>query len=223
MAVAGVVVLGSLAAIGDWGPCCNLAKPITGDPTWVRPPNPWLFGGAVIPGLATKSGHKAKSTNGGSGADTNPLARLASVKPHGKRNRPSPPNAVNPIGGNSQSETPLPPGVPGRTPGNTTSTDTCSPVLGVLTGLASAGCAESAGPPDHNDSSGDHGSSSNGNHHSSHHHGRSHDTTALAKQNSHPPDKGGKGHGSDKGKKAHGAKSEGKRHGKGRSGGSKHD
>src|SRR5436190_18432896 len=36
MAVAGVVLLGTLYAIGDWGACCGpgLVKPITGDSTW---------------------------------------------------------------------------------------------------------------------------------------------------------------------------------------------
>jgi hypothetical protein len=211
IAVTGVVVLGILLAIGQWG-CCGsgISKPITGDSTWVRPPNPWIFGQAAIPGPAGKADHK-KAYRGVSGANANPVDVLAALKPQGKRSRSSLPKGSIPMGDTSQPETPLPPTRGGPPPGN------CSPVIGVLSGLASADCAQ-AGASDHNDSSGNHDSSGNGNHHSPRQ-GDSSDNAsadAAARASDHS-------HGSDKGNKDHGAKGKpDKGHKRGRAVGNKH-
>jgi hypothetical protein len=219
MAVAGVVLLGVLYAIGDWGACCGpgLAKPITGDSTWARPPNPWTFGQAPAP--TEKAHHHAKADEGASGENASPVGVLAALKPHVNRSHPSLPEGPSP----TEETTPLPPSG-GPSPGSPT--NNCSPVVDVLTGLGLADCAQEAGGSNHNDSSGNHDSSGNGNHHSPNQGGSSDNASgdatvlanglAAANDNSNGSDNGNH-NGSDKGKKDHGASSQSKSHGNGRS------
>jgi len=216
MAVAGVVLLGTLYAIGDWGACCGpgLAKPITGDSTWARPSNPWTFGQA--PAKADKPEHGAKADKGASGGNASPVGVLAALKPRDNRSHPSLPEGPSP----TEETTPLPPSG-GPSPGSTSPTNNCSPVLDVLTGLGLAECAQEAGGSDHNNSSGDHDSSGNGNHHGGSSDNANADATVLsnrpaaANDNSNGSDNGNH-NGSDKGKKDHGASSQSKSHGNGR-------
>jgi hypothetical protein len=214
MAVAGVVLLGILYAIGQWGVCCGsgLSKPLTGDSTWAKPSKPWIFGQAPTP--ARRADHGAKGGKGSSGGNANTAALLASIKPHGEGSRSSLPHGSSHIGDTSQPDFPLPPSAAGGGSGNRPQTDTCSPVIDVLTGLASVDCAHGAGSSDHNGSSGNHDSS--GNHHSSNKGGSSENPTTLAggppsHGNSNGTDKGNDG--SDKGKKDHGGGGKADSHG----------
>ena len=225
MAVAGVVLLGVLYAIGDWGACCGpgLAKPITGDSTWARPPNPWTFGQAPAP--ADKPEHGAKADKGASGGNSSPVGVLAALKPHVNGSHPSLPEGPSP----TEETTPLPPSG-GPSSGSSSPTNNCSPVLDVLSGLGLADCAQEAGGSNHNDSSGNHDSSGNGNHHSSNQDGSSDNANAgatvltnrpsAANDNSNGSDNGNH-NGSDRDKKDHGASSQSKSHGNGGSGGNK--
>jgi hypothetical protein len=217
MAVSGFVVLGALLAIGEWG-CCGgrVAKPVTGDSTWVRPPNPWISGEAALSRPAVKSGPISRASRGDSGAtDANPLSVLSALKPQGKGNRPSLPNDSGPTVG-----TPLPPVGTGPPPTDTKPTDNCSSVVDVLTGLAAADCGQREGSSDNDDFSGNHDSA---NHHSSNQNDSSDngsaDATTLAASAQANDNAGG----SNKGKNDHGAKSHGaKSKGHGRAVGNKH-
>jgi hypothetical protein len=217
MAVAGVVLLGILYAMGSWGVCCGpaISKPITGDATWAKPSNPSIFGQAPAP--AKKADHGAKANEGASGASANPVGTLAALKPHTQG--PSQPSGAIPTGDTGQSESPLP---PSGGSGNATPTNNCSPVLDVLAGLGVADCAPEAGTSDHNDSSDNHGSSGNGNHHSSNQGDSSGNANADATLQANLPaaandQSNGSDHGnhngSDNGKKDHGASSQAKSHG----------
>jgi hypothetical protein len=222
MAVAGVVVLGTLYAIGDSG-CCGpgVSKPVTGYATWARPSNPWIFG------QAPKPAGKPKADKGASGRNLNPGGGVVALGPPGNGALPPAPDGSGQVGDSSGPNFPLPPGGTDGGSGNSPSPNPCSPVIEVLPGLAPAVCAGTGGS-DHNDSSGDHHSS--GNNHSSNQGDSPQNSNANATALATGPaanDNGngrsnGNANGADNGNKDHGEKSQAKNHSNGRGGGNKH-
>jgi hypothetical protein len=225
--VAGAVMLGILYVIGQSG-CCGaeISKPVTGYATWARSPNPWVFGQVAKP---AEKPHQSKADKGASDQNVNPAGLLSTLEPPGKGGVPPLPEGSSHVGDTSRPEFPAPPSGAGGGSGNTPPTATCSPVIDVLTGLASADCVQGAGGSDHNDSSGDHHSSGNGNNHSSNQKDSSQSSNVNATASASGPAANDNGHGqsngnangADNGNKDHGEKSQAKNHSNGRGGGNK--